>query len=76
VVITAGFDPLRDEGRDYAAALRAAGVAVDLREMGSLTHAFINFGGLRGAVGLAIEESIAALRAHLSPGKPPVSGSR
>ncbi|WP_445163993.1 alpha/beta hydrolase [Mycobacterium sp. Dal123C01] len=66
LVITAGFDPLRDEGRDYAAALRAAGVAVDLREMGSLTHAFINFGGLGGAVGLAIEESIAALRAHLS----------
>jgi acetyl esterase len=66
VVITAGFDPLRDEGRDYAAALRAAGVAVDLREMGSVTHAFINFGGLGGAIGLAIEESIAALRAHLS----------
>jgi acetyl esterase len=66
LVITAGFDPLRDEGRDYAAALRAAGVAVDLREMGSLTHAFINFGGLGGAIGLAIEESIAALRAHLS----------
>ena len=36
--VTAGFDPLRDEGRHYADALREAGVAVDYREYGSLVH--------------------------------------
>ena len=43
LVVTAGFDPLRDEGRQYADALRAAGVTVDYREFGSLIHGFANF---------------------------------
>ena len=34
IVITAGFDPLRDEGRQYAEALSAAGNVVDEREYG------------------------------------------
>jgi len=49
LVLTAGFDPLRDEGRQYAEAMRAAGVTVDYREFGSLVHGFANFfpGGWR-----------------------------
>ena len=43
MLVTAGFDPLRDEGRQYAEALRAAGNAVDAREFGSLIHSFPNF---------------------------------
>lgn len=43
-IITAGYDPLRDEGRAYAEALRAAGVAVDHREWEGQIHAFF---GLR-----------------------------
>lgn len=65
IVITAGFDPLRDEGRQYAEALRAAGVSVDLREYGSLIHAFPNFFGLGGGAAAATYEIISALRTHL-----------
>ncbi|WP_232003478.1 alpha/beta hydrolase fold domain-containing protein [Mycobacterium sp. 1465703.0] len=46
VLITAGFDPLRDEDTEYADALRSAGVAVDVRKMPSLIHAFLNLGSL------------------------------
>jgi acetyl esterase/lipase len=66
LIATAGFDPLRDEGDQYAAALRAAGTAVDLRSMGSLTHAFANLFQLGGGCAVATTELISALRAHLS----------
>jgi acetyl esterase len=66
LIVVAGFDPLRDEGEQYAAALQAAGTAVDLRSMGSLTHAFANFFQLGGGSAVATTELISALRAHLS----------
>lgn len=65
LVLTAGFDPLRDEGNRYAEALAAAGVPVDLRAMGSLLHGFANFNELGGAVSRAIAEMVSALAAHL-----------
>jgi len=66
LVLTAGFDPLRDEGRQYAEAMRAAGVAVDYREFGSLIHGFANFFPVGGGSATATAESISALRAHLA----------
>jgi acetyl esterase len=42
LVITAGFDPLRDEGRAYAERLRAAGVEVVYREYPGQIHAFVS----------------------------------
>jgi acetyl esterase len=66
LIATAGFDPLRDEGDRYAAALRDAGIPVDLRSMGSLTHGFANLFPLGGGSALATTELISALRAHLS----------
>ncbi|HEX2284257.1 MAG TPA: alpha/beta hydrolase fold domain-containing protein, partial [Mycobacterium sp.] len=66
LVLTGGFDPLRDEGNQYAEALRAAGVAVDHREFGSLIHGFVNLFPLGGGSASAITEVISALRAHLS----------
>ncbi|PXX12289.1 alpha/beta hydrolase [Mycolicibacterium moriokaense] len=66
LVLTAGFDPLRDEGRQYAEAMRAAGVAVDYREFGSLVHGFANFFPVGGGCATATTESISALRAHLA----------
>jgi len=45
LVLTAGFDPLRDEGRAYAERMRAAGVAVEhVCSEGSM-HGFINLAG-------------------------------
>ncbi len=66
LIAVAGFDPLRDEGESYAAALRAAGTAVDLRRMGSLTHGFANLFPLGGDSATATSELVSALRAHLS----------
>ena len=42
LVITAGFDPLRDEGRAYADRLHAAGVDVVHREYPGQIHAFVS----------------------------------
>jgi acetyl esterase len=45
-VAVAGHDVLRDEGIAYAEALRAAGVAVTLREYEDMTHGFLRWGGV------------------------------
>ncbi len=45
-VITAGFDPLRDEGRAYADVLREHGVAVQHVEFADMLHGFVNMIGL------------------------------
>ncbi|HZC08805.1 MAG TPA: alpha/beta hydrolase [Mycobacterium sp.] len=66
LIAVAGFDPLRDEGERYAAALLAGGTPVDLRSMRSLTHAFANLFQLGGGSEVATTELVSALRAHLS----------
>ncbi|MGH3558428.1 MAG: alpha/beta hydrolase [Mycobacterium sp.] len=66
LIAIAGFDVLRDEGEHYATALRAAGNAVDLRCMRSLTHLFVNLFPLGGGSATATAELVSALRAHLS----------
>jgi acetyl esterase len=66
LVVTAGFDPLRDEGDQYAAKLREAGVTVDHRQMSSMIHGFVNLNALGGGVAQANAEMISALRAHLA----------
>jgi acetyl esterase len=65
LLLTGGFDPLRDEGKQYAQAMRAAGVMVDHREFGSLVHGFAAFFPLGGDSATATTAMISALRAHL-----------
>jgi acetyl esterase len=42
MIVTAGFDPLRDEGRAYGDRLRKAGVDVVYREYPGQIHAFVS----------------------------------
>lgn len=42
VVLTAGLDPIRDQGRAYAAALALAGVPMVFREAKGMIHGFVN----------------------------------
>ncbi|AHE53956.1 alpha/beta hydrolase [Sphingomonas sanxanigenens] len=62
LLLTAGLDPLRDQGRAYAAALIEAGVPVIFREAVGNIHGFINFAkGIPSSVG-DIAGALAALR--------------
>jgi len=46
LIVTAGYDPLRDEGDAYAQKLRAAGVTVDHVTFGGMIHGFVPMGKL------------------------------
>ena len=65
-VVTAGFDPLEHEGRDYAAALAAAGVAARPVNYPSLVHDFFIMGDVSPAVIEAAKAAGEALKAALA----------
>jgi acetyl esterase/lipase len=63
VVITAGFDPLVDQGEAYAKRLQAAGVPVTYRCYDSLAHGFTAFTGAVPAADAACREIARLVRA-------------
>jgi acetyl esterase/lipase len=63
IVVTAAFDPLRDEGEAYAEAMRAAGTPVVLRRFPGFIHAFINLTGVSAPCRDAVVEIAGMTRA-------------
>ena len=62
LVITAEYDPLRDEGEAYAAKLEAAGVPAKATRYDGLIHGFFGMGPIVPAANAAVDEAGAALR--------------
>jgi acetyl esterase len=68
LVVTAGFDPLRDEGKAYADRLAAAGVPAEYRCVDGTIHAFVSFSGAIPAGTEALAFIASRLRRALHPG--------
>ncbi|HZA79622.1 MAG TPA: alpha/beta hydrolase [Acidimicrobiales bacterium] len=66
LVITAEYDPLRDEGEAYAAKLRGAGVEATASRYDCMIHGFFSMGDLVPEGKAAIDEAAEALRAALA----------
>lgn len=62
LVITAEYDPLRDEGEAYAARLRTAGVPVTLSRYDGMIHAFIRLTNRFDKARAAVREVADALK--------------
>lgn len=69
LVITAGYDPLLDEGKAYAERLRAAGVEVAYHEYSDMVHGFLLLGGVLDTANQAVTECCAALRRAFEKGR-------
>jgi acetyl esterase len=65
LIVTAGFDPLRDEAEDYASRLLAAGVPTTLRRFEGLVHGFIHMLAVSRACRAAVVSVASDLRAAL-----------
>jgi acetyl esterase len=65
-IITAEFDPLRDEGEAYAEKLQATGVRVTCTRYAGMIHAFFSLDGMLDQGKKAIDEAATTLRAAFS----------
>lgn len=62
LVVTAEYDPLRDEGEYYAERLRQAGVPADLKRWEGMNHGFLFWPGVVDKAGAAMDEACAWVR--------------
>lgn len=67
LIITAEFDPLRDQGYRYAEQLRGDGVAVTHTNYKGMVHAFFQLGPICAQAAAAVSEVAAAAKAALAP---------
>lgn len=66
LVVTAGFDPLKDEGRDYADQMEKAGVDCRYVDYPDQVHGFVSFTAFSSVAEEAIADAARAVRDALS----------
>ena len=62
VLLVAGCDPLADEGREYAARLRAGGTPVRVVEYAGAIHGFMTMSAISSSAAAAVQQVAAELR--------------
>ncbi len=75
MIITAGYDPLCEQGADYAERLRAAGVAVEYHCYEGQIHGFVSMSGALEEGREALERAGAALRRAIDGAAPATSSA-
>lgn len=63
LIITAGYDPLKDEGKAYADRLESSGVNVTYKDYPDMIHGFFNMTGLVPDAKDAVKDAAKALKA-------------
>lgn len=61
-IITAEFDPLRDEGEEYADRLASFGVPVRKKRYPGMVHSFLNYSGEVDLSKIALDDTVMELR--------------
>jgi len=62
LVLTAGFDPLVDEGKEYAERMAKDGVAVEYKNFPDMVHGFITMGRVLETANTALADCARALK--------------
>ena len=61
-LLTAGFDPLVDEGKEYAERMQKEGVKVEYKNYPDMVHGFITMGRVLDTANAALADCAAALK--------------